>query len=115
MPWQYPSNVPDSMKYLKPSIQKKGISIANAILENGGSESIAIATGIKKAKELHSKAKSFKKTASLNWAADAAENQERVLAQTQAAGNTTVNALALKLTRPKSFRDNFSNIGRVIA
>ena len=56
MPYSYKDgNIPESMKYLKPSIQKKGISIANAILRNGGSEGVAISTGIKKAKELHKK------------------------------------------------------------
>jgi uncharacterized protein YdaT len=52
MPWSYPDNVPISMKYFKPSIQKKAISIANAILKNGGSEGTAIATGIKRSKGL---------------------------------------------------------------
>ena len=64
MPWSYPANAPDSVKHFKPSVQKKAISIANAILQNGGSEGIAIATGIKKAKELH--IKSFKKIKSVN-------------------------------------------------
>ena len=60
MPWSYPDNPIDSAKFMKPSIQRKAISIANAILENGGNESTAIATGIKKAKELAT-VKSFKK------------------------------------------------------
>ena len=55
MPWQYPDNVPESAKYLKPSIQRKAVSIANAILRAGGSDSTAIAVGIKKAKEMHKK------------------------------------------------------------
>jgi len=58
MPWDYKINPPDSVKHFKPSIQKHAIRIANAILENGGSEQVAIATGIKKAKE-HA-VKSFK-------------------------------------------------------
>ena len=60
MPWSYPDDPPDSVKHFKPSIQKKAISIANAILANGGSDGVAIATGIKKAKELAT-IKSFKK------------------------------------------------------
>lgn len=52
MPWSYKDgNVPDAVKFLKPSIQKKAISVANAILRNGGSEGIAIAKGIKVAKK----------------------------------------------------------------
>jgi uncharacterized protein YdaT len=81
MPWSYPDNVPESMKYLKPSIQKKGIAIANAILNKGGDDGVAIATGIKKAKEHHSKVKGFKKTGSLNWATDAAKAQTNTLHQ----------------------------------
>ena len=52
MPWSYPDNVPNAMIHFKPSIQKKAISIANAILKNGGQEGTAIATGIKKSKGL---------------------------------------------------------------
>lgn len=52
MPWDYKTNKPDSVKYLHPKIQRKAISIANAILESGGDEGVAIATGIKKAKGL---------------------------------------------------------------
>lgn len=55
MPWTYPSDVPDSMKYLKPSIQRKAVSIANAILRNGADEGTAIATAIKNAKKHHDK------------------------------------------------------------
>ena len=55
MPWEYPNNVPQSARYLKPSIQRKTVAIANAILRNGGPEGVAISTGIKKAKELHKK------------------------------------------------------------
>ena len=71
MPWSYPDNVPDSMKYMKPSIQKKAISIANAVLRNGGEEGTAIATGIKGAKRMHDKKGSIVKVAAeqqKNWA-----------------------------------------------
>jgi len=51
MPWSYPDNVPPSMKYFKPSIQKKAIRIANHVLETSGDEGMAISTGIKKAKQ----------------------------------------------------------------
>lgn len=113
MPWSYPDNVPSSMKFLKPSIQKKAIRISNAILENGGDEGIAIATGIKKAKEHH--VKSFKKTASLNWAADAAQSQQNVIAQTQAMNNNIVNPMKARLHQPKTFKPNFSSIGMITA
>ena len=115
MPWSYPDNVPDSMKYLKPSIQKKGISIANAILRNGGDEGIAISTGIKKAKQLHSKVKSFQKTASLNWATDAANSQMDVINQTKSINAAVVMPKLSKLHQPKSFNSNFSQIGKISA
>jgi len=60
MPWDYKTNPPDSVKHFKPSIQKKAIQIANAILRNTNDEGLAIATGIKKAKE--SAVKTFKKS-----------------------------------------------------
>lgn len=51
MPWSE-FDFPNSMKNLNPKIRSKAISIANAILENGGSEGTAIATGIKRAKKM---------------------------------------------------------------
>lgn len=57
MPWSE-HDYPSSMKNLKPTVRKKAIEISNAILRNGSSEGIAIATGIKKAKA--SAVKSFK-------------------------------------------------------
>ena len=51
MPWSM-DNIPPSMQHFKPEIQAKAIAIANAILKSGGSESVAIATGIKKAKQM---------------------------------------------------------------
>jgi len=111
MPWSYPDNPPDSVKHFKPSIQKKTIAIANAILRNGGDEGVAIATGIKKAKELH--IKSFKKTASLNWADDAANSQMNVMHQTQAMNNAIMRPKMQKLQQPKSFKVNFASVGNV--
>ena len=66
MPWSYEEhNIPDSMKYLKPSIQKRAIKIANRVLESsGGDEGLAIAVGIKNAKKAHDK-KGLVKMASL--------------------------------------------------
>jgi uncharacterized protein YdaT len=56
MPWDYKTgNIPTSMKYLKPSIQKKAISIANHVLSSTGDEGKAIAIGISKAKSIHDK------------------------------------------------------------
>lgn len=52
MPWDYKTNKPDSVKYLHPKIQRKAIAIANRIVESGGDEGMAIATGIKRAKGL---------------------------------------------------------------
>jgi len=52
MPWDYKENKPNAVKYLHPKIQHKAIKIANAIIESGGDEGMAIATGIKKAKGL---------------------------------------------------------------
>lgn len=50
MPYS-PKNYPDSMKNLSPSTRRKAIEITNALLDEGKDEGIAIATGIKKAKE----------------------------------------------------------------
>jgi Skp family chaperone for outer membrane proteins len=64
MPWDYKSgNIPTSMKYLKPSIQKKAISIANHVLLSTGDEGKAIAVGISKAKSVHDKKGSLVKLA----------------------------------------------------
>ncbi len=52
MPWT-DEDYPNSMKNLDPKIRSKAISIANAILKNGSKEGVAIATGIKKAKEMN--------------------------------------------------------------
>lgn len=51
MPWTK-SNYPISMKKLPVHVRNKAIEIANAILESGHTtEGVAIATGIKRAKE----------------------------------------------------------------
>lgn len=63
MPWSYPDNVPASMKYLKPSIQKKAIAISNHVLQATGDEGKAIAIGISKAKSVHDKKVSIVKLA----------------------------------------------------
>jgi len=52
MPWDYKTNKPSAMKYLHPKIQRKAIAIANAMVETGSDDGIAIATGIKKAKHM---------------------------------------------------------------
>jgi uncharacterized protein YdaT len=49
MPWTE-SDYPNSMKNLSPERRRKAISIANAILREGGDEGIAIATAIKRTK-----------------------------------------------------------------
>ena len=54
MPWSA-NDYPDSMKHLSPEVRRKAISIANGILESGGEEGTAIATGISRAKEHHEK------------------------------------------------------------
>lgn len=63
MSWSYPDNVPPSMKYFKPSIQKKAIAISNHVLANGADEGKAIAIGISKAKSVHNKKASLVKLA----------------------------------------------------
>lgn len=113
MPWSYPDNIPSSMKYFKPSIQKKAISIANHVLESTGDEGVAIATGIKKAKQVHSQVKSFHKIASLNWANDAADAQSNVVAQTQAMNHAVIVPKMSKMMRPKSFKVNFAPVGAI--
>ena len=50
MPW-YNGNYPPSYKNQPVKIRDKAIKIANAMLEDGIEEGIAIATGLKKARE----------------------------------------------------------------
>ena len=101
------------MKNLKLIVRQKAIDISNAMLRNGSSEGLAIATGIKKAKQMH--IKSFKKTASLNWADDAAEGQMNMMRQTQAMNNAVVMPKLKKFRQPTSFSGNFSSVGKISA
>lgn len=50
MPW-YNGDYPPSYKNLPIKIREKAVEIANAILEESGDEGLAIATGVKRAKE----------------------------------------------------------------
>ena len=56
MPWPK-GTYPPSYKNLPVKLREKAVEIANAILEEGGDEGLAIATGLKKAKELRQKKK----------------------------------------------------------
>ena len=112
MPWSYEDkNIPDAVKFFKPSIQKKAIKIANAVFAKTNDEGLAIAIGIKKAKQ--SAVKTFKKTASLNWAADAANAQMNIMHQTQSDNGAIINPMLSRLTQPKSMKVNFSPIGKI--
>jgi uncharacterized protein YdaT len=57
MPW-YNGDYPPSYKNLPIDIREKAVDIANAILEESGDEGLAIATGVKRAKEMLKKDKS---------------------------------------------------------
>lgn len=50
MPW-YNGDFPPSYKNLSLQLRKKAVEIANALLEEGAEEGIAIATGLKRARE----------------------------------------------------------------
>lgn len=50
MPWAK-GDYPPSMKNLHKEIRNKAVEIANALLADGVPEGIAIATGVKRAKE----------------------------------------------------------------
>ena len=54
MPW-YNGDYPPSYKNLPKKVREKAVEIANAILEESGDEGLAIATGVKRAKELAEK------------------------------------------------------------
>lgn len=56
MPWPK-GTYPPSYKNLPVKLREKAVEIANAILEESGDEGLAIATGLKKAKELRQKKK----------------------------------------------------------
>lgn len=59
MPWSA-NDYPSSMKGLSPAVRRHAIEIANAILQDGGDEGTAIATGISRAKEAGEKTGSAK-------------------------------------------------------
>lgn len=50
MPWKN-GDYPTSYKNLPVKLRKKAVEIANAILEEGNDEGLAIATGLKHARE----------------------------------------------------------------
>ncbi|MGN6640614.1 MAG: hypothetical protein ACTHJ8_17010 [Mucilaginibacter sp.] len=50
MPW-YHGDYPPSYKNQPVKIREKAVEIANALLEEGADEGIAIATGLKRARE----------------------------------------------------------------
>ncbi|MCC8424724.1 hypothetical protein [Mucilaginibacter sp. UR6-11] len=50
MPW-YNGDYPPSYKNQPPKLREKAVEIANEILKDSGDEGIAIATGLKKARE----------------------------------------------------------------
>lgn len=51
MPW-YNGDYPPSYKNQPPELREKAVAIANALLLDGAEEGIAIATGLKHAREL---------------------------------------------------------------
>jgi len=50
MPW-YNGDYPPSYKNQPPALREKAVEIANELLLNGASEGVAIATGLKRARE----------------------------------------------------------------
>lgn len=54
MPW-YHGDYPPSYKNQPVKIREKAVEIANALLEEGAEEGIAIATGLKRAREVLAK------------------------------------------------------------
>nr|WP_295932966.1 DUF2188 domain-containing protein [uncultured Dyadobacter sp.] len=54
MPW-YNGDFPPSYKNQPKKIREKAVEIANALLEEGAEEGIAIATGLKRARETFKK------------------------------------------------------------
>jgi len=50
MPW-YNGDYPPSYKNQPPALREKAVEIANALLEEGAEEGIAIATGLKRARK----------------------------------------------------------------
>lgn len=54
MPW-YNGDYPPSYKNQPPKIRQKAVEVANALLEEGAEEGVAIATGLKRAREFFKK------------------------------------------------------------
>jgi uncharacterized protein YdaT len=54
MPW-YQGDYPPSYKNQPPKLRNKAVEIANALLEEGAEEGVAIATGLKRARAHFSK------------------------------------------------------------
>jgi len=59
MPWPK-GEYPPSYKNLPKKLREKAVEIANAILEESGDEGLAIATGLKRARETQNKSKEKK-------------------------------------------------------
>jgi len=57
MPW-YNGDYPPSYNNQSPELRAKAVEIANSLLEHGAPEGIAIATGLKKAREFFENNKS---------------------------------------------------------
>lgn len=56
MPW-YNGDYPPSYKNQPPKLRAKAVEIANELLKDGADEGIAIATGLKRAREVMKKGK----------------------------------------------------------
>lgn len=63
MPW-YNGDFPPSYKNQPKELREKAVEIANALLNDGADEGIAIATGLKQARELLKKNKEITKNKS---------------------------------------------------
>ena len=60
MPW-YNGDYPPSYKNQPKELREKAVEIANEVLKDGAEEGTAIATGLKRARELFDKEKKGKK------------------------------------------------------
>jgi len=60
MPW-YNGDYPPSYKNQPTALREKAVEIANALLEEGAEEGVAIATGLKRAREYFAKENEDKK------------------------------------------------------
>jgi uncharacterized protein YdaT len=56
MPW-YNGDYPPSYKNQPPALREKAVEIANELLLHGAPEGVAIATGLKRAREFFAKAR----------------------------------------------------------